>query len=114
MIGTNSAEEQQKITKHLTVLSSAVILYNVIELTRVLRELAAEGHEIRRGDVEMPGPYITHHIKRFGEYVLDVSRVPEPLDGQHDLPDSLLKQPPTTPKDGEDINSEILPKGENP
>jgi len=94
--------------------TQTTISYNAIELTSVLREMAAEGHEIRRGDVEMLSPYITRHIKRFGEYVLDVSRVPEPLDGQHDLPDSLLKQPPTTPKDGEDINSETLPKGVNP
>jgi hypothetical protein len=91
VIGSNSAEEQQKITQHLTLIASATILHNVIELTRVFRELAAEGHEIRRGDVERLSPYITRHIKRFGEYVLDVSRVPEPLEGKYALPDKLLK-----------------------
>jgi len=91
VIGSNSAEEQQKITQHLTLVASATILHNVIELTRVFRELVAEGYEIRREDVERLSPYITRHIKRFGEYVLDVSRVPEPLDGKHALPEKLLK-----------------------
>lgn len=108
VIGSNSADEQQKITKHLTLAASAVILHNVIELTRVLQELAVEGHEIRRGDVEMLSPYITRHVKRFGEYVLDISRVPEPLDGKHDLPESLLKQEPTKAKNGEDHKVETV------
>ena len=64
------------------------------------------GAEIRTIDVEMLGPYITRHTKRFSEHVLDMSRVPEPLEGEHDLPESLLKQPPTTATDVQDINRE--------
>lgn len=91
VLGSNSAEEQQKITKHLTLMASAVILFNIVELTRILKELAAEGLEIQRGHVERLSPYITRHIKRFGEYVLDVSRIPESLEGKHALPETLFK-----------------------
>ena len=94
LIGTNSADEQQKVTQHLTLVTAAVILHNVIELTRVFRELAAEGVVIRRRDVEHLSPYLTRHIKRFGEYYLDISRKPDPLDGLHDLPDGLFQPEP--------------------
>ena len=50
--------------------------------------------------MEKLSPYVTRHIKRFGDAkrVLDVSRVPASLDGKRELPESLLKQQPNGAK----------------
>lgn len=88
------------MTQHLTLIAAAVVLHNVIELTRIFRELAAEGLVIRRRDAEHLSPYLTRHIKRFGEYYLDVSRTPEPLDGLHDLPEELFQTEPDDKDNG--------------
>lgn len=109
VIGTNSADEQQKVTQHLTLIAAAVVLHNVIELTRIFRELAAEGMVIRRRDVEHLSPYLTRQIKRFGEYYLDVSRTPAPLDGLHDLPEDLF-QPEPEDKDKAAMPASKVPK----
>lgn len=41
-----------------------------------------EGYTVRREDLAQLSPYMTAHIKRFGDYLIDVETVPEPLDGQ--------------------------------
>jgi Tn3 transposase DDE domain len=61
-----------------------VILQNTVDLTDALRELAGEGYEIKREDLELLSPYWTSHIKRFGDYVLDWEELPPPL--EEDLP----------------------------
>jgi hypothetical protein len=40
----------------------------------------AEGHPVTREDVAVLSPYMTGHIKRFGDYVLDLTATPQPLD----------------------------------
>ena len=48
-------------------------------MTRILRQLQAEGYPVTRDILARISPYLTEHIRRFGEYVLDLSQVPEPL-----------------------------------
>jgi hypothetical protein len=62
--------------------------------------LGKPSHDLKQRSLES-SPYITRHIKRFGEYVLDVSRVPDPLNGRHDFPEGILKQPPRSPAGAE-------------
>jgi TnpA family transposase len=82
MFGDNNSEEQQKRLAYLHVVANAVIYQNVVDMSRVLEELAKEGLEFSEEDVAALSPYLTHHIKRFGEYVLDVNREPAPFDGR--------------------------------
>jgi hypothetical protein len=35
---------------------------------------------VNREDVATLSPYVTSHIKRFGDYIIDVDAVPEPID----------------------------------
>jgi len=50
----------------------------VYQLTEVLKQLEAEGHEIPTEALSFINPYMTGHINRLGKYVLDLERkVPE-------------------------------------
>ncbi len=53
-------------------------------MTQALRELVREGHTVRREEVAALSPYLTGHIKRFGDYVIDLGSVPDPI--EDDLP----------------------------
>jgi hypothetical protein len=48
-------------------------------MTDVLHQLAQEGLQITQAMVSRLSPCLTEHIKRFGEYLLDMETVPEPL-----------------------------------
>lgn len=60
--------------------ANAVIFHNVVDLTDVLRDLLKSGYLITREDVAALSPYMTSHIKRFGDYLIDMETVPNLLD----------------------------------
>jgi hypothetical protein len=86
IVTENDQEEQEKRSHYLDLVADAVIYQNVVDMSQVLKELASEGLEFNREDLEALSPYLTRHIKRFGEYVLDLSKVPDPWDGKLELP----------------------------
>jgi hypothetical protein len=49
-------------------------------MTKVLRELAGEGYSVDKETLAILSPYLTRHIKRFGDYVLNVDNYPEPVE----------------------------------
>jgi hypothetical protein len=55
------------------------MLHNVVDMTNVLRELQQEGLCVTPDIVRRLSPYLTEHIKRFGQYFLDMTTQPEPL-----------------------------------
>ena len=57
-----------------------VMLHNVVDLIKVLNEMINEGHEVTPECVQRLSPYMTEHVKRFGQYVLDMNMTPGPLD----------------------------------
>ena len=61
-------------------------------MTRALHTLRAEGVQIEPDAVAALSPYIRSHISRFGQYNLDLSRTPAPVD--YDLP--ILASPNPT------------------
>ena len=76
----NEAEEQEKRIKYNDLVANAVTLHNVVDLTRILRDLAGEGREIKKETVARLSPYLRRHISRFGDYIVDMSKVPGPLE----------------------------------
>lgn len=56
-----------------------MIFQNAVDISRVLRELIAEDYPVKREDVAALSPYLTRHIKRFGDYFIDLSAAPQPL-----------------------------------
>lgn len=71
--------EQEKRIKYTNLVANAVMLHNVADMTDVLHQLTEEGYTITKSMLAGLSPYLTRHIKRFGDYVLDMDSVPEPL-----------------------------------
>ncbi|MDA1603016.1 hypothetical protein PDL10_21810 [Bacillus cereus] len=39
-----------------------------------------EDYRFSRQDLERLSPYMTMHIKRFGDYVIDLQKIPQPIE----------------------------------
>lgn len=79
IIAENDPEEQEKIIKYNDLVANAVIFQNVVDISHVLQQLITEGYPVKREDVAALSPYLTRHIKRFGDYFIDLSAPPQPL-----------------------------------
>lgn len=71
--------EQEKRIQYTDLVANAVMLHNVVDMTDVLHQLALEGVTITKAMLAGLSPYATRHIKRFGDFVLDMASIPEPL-----------------------------------
>jgi hypothetical protein len=71
--------EQEKRIKYRDLVANAVMLHHVADMTNVLYELRQTGECITPEVVRRLSPYLTEHIKRFGQDVLDMDPPPEPL-----------------------------------
>ena len=76
VIRSRDPVEQEKHIKYLNLVANAVMLQNVVDLTDAMSDLAKSGYLVTSELASHLSPYITEHIKRFGEYVLDMD-VPE-------------------------------------
>ncbi len=88
IITDHDPEEGEKRIKYGSLFANAVILHNVYDLTTELRTLIAEGHPVQPEDIATLSPYMTNHIKRFGDYIIR-DDLAAPL-----LDDVLLWEPP--------------------
>src|SRR5262249_9151599 len=61
---------------------------NVVTMTKVIRELVAEGHPVTTEMLAVLSPYPTAHLNRLGRYTLQLDQVPDPI--EYDLPDALF------------------------
>ncbi len=82
VIADNDPVEQEKAVKYNDLVANAVIFHNVVEQTRIIRSLMREGWKITAEDVAALSPYMTSHIKRFGDYLIDAEAVPEPYEAE--------------------------------
>ena len=55
------------------------MLQNVVDMSNILHEMAGEGLNVTANAVATFSPYLREHIKRFGEYFIDLETVPPPL-----------------------------------
>ena len=80
VITSGDPVEQEKRIKYMSLVANIIILHNVVDLTKTLNQMAIEGHQLTPQLVERLSPYMTEHIKRFGQYILDMETAPEPLE----------------------------------
>lgn len=80
IIAQNDPEEQEKAIKYNDLVATAAIFQNMIDMSAALRSLIEEGYPMTRELAAGLSPYITARIKRFGDYVIDLATLPEPLD----------------------------------
>ena len=53
------------------------MLQNIIDYSYGIYQLQQEGHEITKEDAARISPYLTEHLKRFGDYIIDLEKLPE-------------------------------------
>ena len=71
--------EQEKRLKYTGILANCVMLDNTAEISTALNTLAREGLIPTIEELAALSPYQTKHIKRFGNYELDMQTVPVPV-----------------------------------
>ena len=71
--------EQLKQVKYMDLVANAVMLHNVADLTDVLSTMVDEGLPVRRDLVSRISPYMRDHLRRFGQYPLDMEDLPPAL-----------------------------------
>jgi hypothetical protein len=70
---TTTRTPWEKILKFNELLANCLIFHTAVDLMRVLNQLQREGYPIVAADVGTLSPYMTKHLRRFGDYVLDLS-----------------------------------------
>lgn len=71
---------------YLHLVASAVILQNTFDISLAIQSLDAEGHAIDQKALATLSPYLTRHLKRYRDYVVDLHNIPQPLEGAIHLP----------------------------
>ena len=74
--------EQEKQLKYASLIANTIMLSNVADITEVLASMAKDNHPVTPALVASLSPYTRDHIRRFGQYVLDMNELPEPLEPQ--------------------------------
>jgi TnpA family transposase len=89
-------EEQDKADKYEELVGNLVTLYNTVQMTAILDEMAQEGIPYSDDDLTFLSPLITEHINRFGKYRVDLAKQPKVMD-LNALHTGFLRhhQPPT-------------------
>jgi TnpA family transposase len=81
LVASNDEDEMEKAIKYNDIITNSVILQNIIDMSDVIYQLTQDGAQIREEDIASLSPYITEHIKRFGDYTIDMRRVPAKILG---------------------------------
>lgn len=81
---TNDPDEQEKAIVYNELVANAVMLQTMTDQTRALHDLSDEGHDVDPQDLAYLSPYVTRHLKRFGEY--PTHHVAESLPSTRQLP----------------------------
>ncbi|MES4886120.1 Tn3 family transposase [Streptomyces sp. NPDC000349] len=68
VIADNDPVEQEKAMKFNALLTNSVVFHNALDIAEIVRQLLEEGWEIDPEDLAQVSPYLTEHIRRFGEY----------------------------------------------
>jgi hypothetical protein len=82
VIKSGDPVEQEKQLKYASLVANTIMLSNVADMTEALSSMARDGHRITPGLVACLSPYMREHIRRFGQYVLDMEEMPRPLNPQ--------------------------------
>lgn len=76
LVASNDENEMEKAVKYNDIITNSVILQNIIDMSDIIHQLIQDGAEIREDDIAFLSPYLTEHIKRFGDYLIDMRRQP--------------------------------------
>jgi hypothetical protein len=81
-IAENVRDEQRKFIKHNHLVANLLSFHTLVTMTKALQQMIEEGYTLDVEALSTLSPYRTEHINRFGNYVINPDRLPEPLE-QH-------------------------------
>jgi TnpA family transposase len=90
-ITENDPIEQEKRFKYLDLVASAVILHNTVDMSLAIQTLMARGEPVHQRYIKALSPFITRHIKRYGDYVVNLQSIPQPLEMAINLPPEIFE-----------------------
>ncbi|WP_433501761.1 transposase (plasmid) [Sphaerimonospora sp. CA-214678] len=73
LIGHNDPDYQEKVVKFNELIANCVIYSTACDITDAANQLAAEGHPVDTDDLATISPYITHTVRRFGNWTLNLT-----------------------------------------
>ncbi len=73
LIGHNDPDYHEKIIKFNELLANCVIYSTACDITDAANAIAAEGRPVDPDDLATVSPYITHVIRRFGNWILNLT-----------------------------------------
>ncbi|WP_449415980.1 Tn3 family transposase [Phormidium nigroviride] len=91
VITENDPIEQEKRLKYLELVASAIILHNTVDISLAIQTLTAQGYQVNHRFVAALSPYLTRHIKRYGDYVVNLQNIPQPFEGAIPLPPEIFE-----------------------
>jgi TnpA family transposase len=77
VITHNDPIEQEKRVKYNDLIANAQMVQNVVDMTRLLRQFGGQGYLLTPEILGVFSPYLTRHIKRFGECVVRLDQEPK-------------------------------------
>ena len=69
----------EKAVKYCDLMGNCIMLQDAIDVSNICHELKQEGHKFNIDDLGHMSLYMTEHLKRFGEYVLNLNSKPAKL-----------------------------------
>jgi len=79
-IPAHDENEMEKAVKYCDILTNSVMLQNVSDMTEIIAELIDEGHVVTKDDMSHLSPYLTEHLKRFGDIVMNLDGIPKSVE----------------------------------
>ena len=76
----NDPLEMEKLIKFTQLVTNAIMLSNMLDMSAAIRQLTMTGVIITTQAVAELSPYLRQHIARYGEWSVDVEEAPPPLD----------------------------------
>lgn len=80
IVASNDPDEMEKAIKYNALIANCIVLQNTIDYSYVIHQLQQEGDEITKEDAARLSPYMTEHLKRFGDYFIDMKMLPENIE----------------------------------
>ncbi len=75
----NDPVEMEKQIKFNHLVANCLMLQNVLDMSQAIRDLIEEGYPVTRQTVQGLSAYLHGHIRRYGDYELEVEDVPPPI-----------------------------------
>ena len=94
LIGHNDPDYQEKVVKFNELIANCVIYSTACDITSAANEIAAEGEPVDLDDLATVSPYITHTVRRFGNWIINLTPPDQAPFTRLDLEPRVLFAPP--------------------